>query len=71
MNRPILWSLQDRVISPVPVQTEIKNSICTAISVSMCGNFGFAGFENGQIEKFNMQSGLHRTVFGAGGSKIL
>ena len=29
----------------------------------MCGNFGFAGFENGGIEKFNMQSGLHRLIF--------
>jgi U3 small nucleolar RNA-associated protein 21 len=63
MNRPIIWSTENRVISDVPAMLEIKDSVCTAISVSTCGNFCFTGFENGQIEKFNIQSGLSRGVF--------
>lgn len=53
------------MISNVPVVIKTA-SICTSVSVSMCGNFGFAGFENGAIEKFNMQSGLHRLSFEGG-----
>ena len=64
-NTPLLWNYENHVISNIPI--EIKNvSICTSVSVSMCGNFGFAGFENGAIEKFNMQSGLHRLSFERG-----
>ena len=44
-------------------QPKLKTqSKCTAIEVSMCGNFGFVGFENGSIECFNMQSGKSKWV---------
>ena len=71
MEKPILWSSEDRVISDVPVKVENKNSVCTSVCVSMCGNFGFVGFENGVIEKFNMQSGLNRGTFISGCKIIL
>lgn len=36
----------------------------TAACVSRCGNFAYVGHASGRIEKFNMQSGLHRGTLG-------
>lgn len=33
------------------------------MNISACGNFGFIGCASGQIEMFNLQSGLHRRTF--------
>eukprot|EP00892_Ulva_mutabilis_P007621 jgi/Ulvmu1/5230/UM022_0023.1 len=40
----------------------------TAVAVSSCGNFGVVGTASGRIDKYNMQSGLHRGRFKAGDS---
>jgi U3 small nucleolar RNA-associated protein 21 len=56
---PLLVSYENSVASDILAQVKSK-SPCTSICVSMCGNFGFAGYEDGSIEKFNMQSGLNR-----------
>ncbi|KAG8469840.1 hypothetical protein KFE25_006295 [Diacronema lutheri] len=40
-------------------------SDATAACVSRCGNFAFVGYASGRIDKYNMQSGLHRGSFGA------
>jgi hypothetical protein len=32
--------------------------------VSTCGNFGYLGCASGQVDMFNMQSGIHRKTFG-------
>jgi U3 small nucleolar RNA-associated protein 21 len=58
-NNPLLMSYENSVASDILAQVKSK-SPCTSICVSMCGNFGFAGFEDGSLEKFNMQSGLNR-----------
>ncbi len=34
-----------------------------SVWLSACGNFGFLGSSNGQIDKYNMQSGLYRSSF--------
>lgn len=57
---PLLLSYEDASITDKNVKIKNTQSICSAICVSMCGNFGFAGFENGAIEKFNMQSGNNK-----------
>ena len=31
-----------------------------SVAVSSCGNFGIAGAQSGRIDKYNLQSGLHR-----------
>jgi len=60
---PLLFSYENCAISEKKVEIKSeKQSNCTAISVSMCGNFGFSGHESGTIEKFNMQSGLNKWV---------
>jgi U3 small nucleolar RNA-associated protein 21 len=68
---PLLVSYENGAVSEI--LTSIKSdSICTCVNISICGNFGFAGFENGNIEKFNMQSGLHRWIIDkAHGEKVI
>lgn len=56
---PLLFSYENSTITSTLPQIKSKSN-CTSVCVSMCGNFGFAGFENGNIEKFNMQSGMNR-----------
>jgi len=50
-------------ISKVPVENVYNKVKVTAVCVSQCGNFGVLGYENGQIQKFNMQSGKDRGLF--------
>ena len=35
----------------------------TSVAVSQCGNFGILGYEDGLIQKFNLQSGTDRGIF--------
>jgi len=35
----------------------------TAVAVSPCGNFGVVGSASGRIDRYNMQSGIHRGAF--------
>ncbi|KAK4337417.1 hypothetical protein RND71_043874 [Anisodus tanguticus] len=35
----------------------------TAVTMSSCGNFVCIGYTSGHIDKFNIQSGLHRSTF--------
>lgn len=56
---PFLWTYENKVLSEKPVSMHARNVEVTSVTVSICGNFGIAGMEDGTIEKFNMQSGLH------------
>jgi hypothetical protein len=35
----------------------------TAVCISQCGNFGVVGSAAGRVDRYNMQSGLHRSQF--------
>ena len=61
-ERPLIYSYENSSINDVQPKLKTKNSFCTCVCISICGNFGFCGFQNGNIEKFNMQSGLSRWV---------
>ena len=61
-ERPIIYSYENSSINDVQPKLKTKNSYCTCVCISICGNFGFCGFQNGNIEKFNMQSGISRWV---------
>ena len=61
-EKPILYLYENSAISEVQPKLKTKNSFCTCVCISICGNFAFCGFENGNIEKFNLQSGLSRWV---------
>lgn len=36
----------------------------TCITLTNCGNFVVIGYSNGQVERFNLQSGIHRASYG-------
>ena len=61
-ERPIIYSYENSSINDTQPKLKTKNSFCTCVCISICGNFGFCGFKNGNIEKFNMQSGISRWV---------
>ncbi len=35
----------------------------TAVAISSCGNFGLVGSGSGRVDRYNMQSGLHRGAY--------
>ncbi|XP_068248629.1 WD repeat-containing protein 36 [Palaemon carinicauda] len=43
---------------------DFENSIATCLDISICGNFVIIGYDSGHMDKFNMQSGIHRGTFG-------
>ena len=61
-EKPILYLYENSSINEVQPKLKTKNSFCICVCISICGNFAFCGFQNGNIEKFNMQSGISRWV---------
>jgi len=59
------YALGEHVLSPPP--KELLNSSppspVTAVCLSRCGNFGFVGSASGRMDRYNMQSGLHRGTY--------
>ena len=65
-NDPVayVWRIQrfaqgEFALSPPKAKEEEQASV-SSVCLSRCGNFGFVGSEKGQIDRYNMQSGLHR-----------
>ena len=44
---------------PVGIEPPAPTPV-TSVAVSSCGNFGFVGTEGGRVDRYNLQSGLHR-----------
>eukprot|EP00095_Tigriopus_kingsejongensis_P011785 maker-scaffold119_size336447-snap-gene-2.31 protein:Tk11785 transcript:maker-scaffold119_size336447-snap-gene-2.31-mRNA-1 annotation:"wd repeat-containing protein 36" len=42
----------------------LKSVRATCLSLSICGNFVFIGYESGHVDRFNIQSGIHRGEYG-------
>ena len=61
-ERPIIYSYENSCINDIQPKLKTKNTFVSCVCISICGNFGFCGFKNGNIEKFNMQSGQSRWV---------
>ena len=49
----------DHVLRP-PADECSQPAPVSAVAVSCCGNFGFVGSASGRVDRYNMQSGLHR-----------
>ncbi|KAK9302990.1 hypothetical protein QLX08_005167 [Tetragonisca angustula] len=43
-----------------------RNIVATSVCITKCGNFVIIGYNNGHVERFNIQSGLHRASYGKG-----
>jgi U3 small nucleolar RNA-associated protein 21 len=41
-----------------------RGSPITAVAISSCGNFALIGSQSGWVDKYNLQSGMHRGSFG-------
>lgn len=62
-----VWRLQhaalgEHVLSPPPKTLLERRPLTpvTSVCLSRCGNFGFVGSSSGRLDRYNMQSGLHR-----------
>ncbi|XP_043835608.1 WD repeat-containing protein 36 isoform X1 [Dromiciops gliroides] len=43
---------------------KLHNTTATAIDITSCGNFAVIGLTSGNVDVYNMQSGMHRGSFG-------
>lgn len=54
----------------VPPQFQNKNckdfrAVASCLNLTHCGNFVIIGYSSGHVERFNIQSGLHRASYGS------
>ncbi|CAH0382177.1 unnamed protein product [Bemisia tabaci] len=64
-----LWSydklkMSDLKLLPDSLKYE-KTVKATSIFITHCGNFAVIGYSKGQVERFNIQSGIHRLTYGS------
>jgi U3 small nucleolar RNA-associated protein 21 len=59
-----LWHFADKVKAKKTLRRSLAPRVhappATSVSCTFCGNFVFVGYSDGQIHRFNLQSGLHR-----------
>ena len=53
------WTL----FPPRDREDTVASAPVSSVSLSCCGNFAFVGSDAGRLDKYNMQSGLHRGAF--------
>ncbi|OMJ20785.1 U3 small nucleolar RNA-associated protein 21 [Smittium culicis] len=56
------WSMANKAIGKHELVSS-DFSIIKAVAISPCGNFGYIGTLSGNVEMFNLQSGLSRKIF--------
>ena len=39
---------------------KLRDTVATCVCLTACGNFVLVGYATGHVDKFNIQSGLHR-----------
>jgi hypothetical protein len=44
-------------------QQQQQRAAVSAVAISACGNFGLVGNEAGRVDRYNLQSGLHRGTY--------
>lgn len=67
------WSFDKRKMGELkllPDKFKEKNrrdyrSVASSLNMSHCGNFVLIGYSSGDIERFNIQSGIHRASYGS------
>eukprot|EP00124_Ichthyophonus_hoferi_P000658 Ihof_evm5s26 gene=Ihof_evmTU5s26 len=60
------WSYENKVIGKhiLKPNRPLPNVVAKAVALSPCGNFAVVGLSNGEIDRYNIQSGLHRGSYG-------
>jgi U3 small nucleolar RNA-associated protein 21 len=61
-NIAVTWNKQNLVIGKYKLQSHAPSGKCgvTAVAISACGNYALLGAQSGHIDKYNIQSGIHR-----------
>lgn len=67
------WSFDKRKMGDLKLLSEkFKNgkrkdfkTFATCLNMTHCGNFVIIGYSNGDVERFNVQSGQHRATYGS------
>ncbi|EFJ49064.1 hypothetical protein VOLCADRAFT_59899 [Volvox carteri f. nagariensis] len=57
------FSRGDHVLEPPGELYGTPAAPVTSVALSQCGNFGFVGSAAGRLDRYNMQSGLHRGCY--------
>lgn len=62
------FTLGEHVLTPPPdpdhpPQQQQKQAAATAVAISCCGNFGLVGSDSGRVDRYNLQSGMHRGTY--------
>ena len=62
------FTLGEHVLTPAAKKRKLNPepaplSSVTSVAISCCGNFGFVGSASGHVDRYNMQSGLHRGAY--------
>ena len=68
-----LWSFDKRKMGDLKIQPKKfkeKNrkdfrTFASSVNMSHCGNFVVLGYSSGEVERFNIQSGIHRATYGS------
>jgi U3 small nucleolar RNA-associated protein 21 len=68
-----LWSFDKRKMGDLKIQPKkfmAKNrkdfrTVASCVNMSHCGNFVVLGYSSGDVERFNIQSGIHRATYGS------
>ena len=62
------WSYQKLKMGEhklLPEKIKHNHNVCaTSVCMTQCGNFVVIGYNNGSVERFNIQSGIHRATYG-------
>lgn len=58
-----MWSYANHSITKLAIQSPVKQGRVTSVAVTLCGNFGVLGYDNGMITKFYLQSGIDKGLF--------
>lgn len=64
------WSFDKRKMGDLKLLSEKfkdskKKDFATCLNMTHCGNFVIIGYSNGDVERFNVQSGQHRATYGS------
>lgn len=63
-NVAITWNRQNFIVGKHRLQSHAPSqSNITSVAISACGNYGLLGAQSGHIDKYNIQSGIHRGAF--------
>lgn len=62
------FTLGEHILAPPPDPQQQhrqrqRQPAATAVAVSCCGNFGLVGTDAGRVDRYNLQSGLHRGTY--------